>query len=73
MTTTGGLFIHRGVGQGRAFLAHRALSRQRKARFAEALANGATITAASKAAGVSQQYGSKLLAEMRRELGWQAQ
>lgn len=47
-------------------------SRQRLELFAEALAEGATISAAARHAGVCQQRGSAMLAEIRRGLGAQA-
>lgn len=72
MTT--GLFSHRTTGPGRAFLnARRAHARRQLRDFAEALAEGMSITAAAGSVGVSQQRGSKMLQQIRRELGWQAQ
>ncbi|WP_158010797.1 hypothetical protein [Tardibacter chloracetimidivorans] len=41
--------------------------------FAELLAQGDTITAASGRLSISRQRGGQLLAKLRRELGWQAQ
>lgn len=67
------LFSHRTTGPGRNFInAKRAQGRRTLNIFAEALANGATISAAAATAGVSQQRGSRMLQHMRRELGWQA-
>jgi len=69
-----GLFSHRTTGPGRSYLnARRARARVKLETFAEAPSEGCSVAAASARAGVSQPHGSKLLQQIRRELGWQAQ
>lgn len=68
-----GLFSHRTTGPGRNYLnARRAMARRRLTAFAEGLAETGNVTHAAIGAGVSQQRGSKMLQQLRRELGWQA-
>ena len=44
-------------------------ARKRIDQFAEMLAEGYTITAASRVLGITQQAGSKILKQIRHELG----
>ena len=46
--------------------------RKRMMQFSELLAEGYTVTAAARALNVSQQAGSKMLNDIRKELGPQA-
>lgn len=48
------------------------IDRERLANFAELIAEGVTLGAASKIIGVSAQRGSQLFKIIREELGWQA-
>lgn len=48
------------------------VDRERLDNFAELIAEGVTITAASKLLGISMQRGSQLFKRIREELGWQA-
>ena len=48
-------------------------TRRKLAKFAEAVANGASLTVAGKTVGIGQQAASKMFAKIRKELGWQAQ
>ncbi len=48
------------------------IDRDRLDNFADMIAEGVTITAASKSLGVSMQRGSQLFRRIREELGWQA-
>jgi energy-converting hydrogenase Eha subunit B len=67
------LFSHRRTGPSRAYLiARKAQGRATLNAFAEALAETGTVVAAARTAGISQQRGSQLLAQIRRELGRQA-
>lgn len=71
------LFAHRGcntrIGKRRLPVGERAASRRKLDTFAEAVANGASLSAAGRLVGVSQQMASKMFAKIREELGWQAQ
>lgn len=44
-------------------------ARKRRDQFAEMLAEGYTITAASRVLGITQQAGSNILKQIRQELG----
>lgn len=66
----GGQYNKPGIVKWRAYEA--AQRRKRINRFAELLAEGYTISGASRAMGVSQQNGSTMLAQIREELGPQA-
>lgn len=60
-------------GPGRQYLAARkAKSRAKLNAFAEALAEGCTISAAARQVGISQQSGSAYFRKIRLELGPQA-
>lgn len=48
------------------------IDRERLDNFAELVAEGTTLGAASKIVGVSPQRGSQLFKIIRDELGWQA-
>lgn len=48
------------------------IDRERLDNFAELIAEGLTITAASKIVGVTMQRGSQLFKRIRDDLGWQA-
>jgi hypothetical protein len=73
MTGTGGIFANRAINGGRHFMAaRRAAGRRKLNAFAEALSQDVTVKDAAASVGVSQQRGSQLLAQIRRELGWQA-
>lgn len=72
--SAGGLFVHRGHSGGRAFAVHRAKTGARTMRlFGDALAETGRVSSAAAMAGVSNARGYQLFAQMRRELGWQAQ
>ena len=49
------------------------LNRAQMAAIAEHVAEGASISAAGRAVGISQQRASQIFARIRAELGWQAQ
>lgn len=66
----GGQYNKPGIVKWRAYEA--AQRRKRINRFAELLAEGYTISGASRVMGVSQQNGSTMLAQIREELGPQA-
>lgn len=48
------------------------IDRERLDNLADLIAEGATITAASKVLGISLARGSQLFKRIRDELGWQA-
>lgn len=68
--TRGGQYNKPGIVKWRASEA--AQRRKRINQFADLLSKGYTISAASRAIGVSQQNGSTMLAQIRDELGPQA-
>jgi AmiR/NasT family two-component response regulator len=71
-----GLFIHRSHNGGRAFAVHRAqmqAARRREIdRFAENLAEGASIAGAAALIGKTVSWGERAFRDIRRGLGWQA-
>lgn len=60
------------IGKRRAPIANRAAARRALATFGDAIAEGASLTAAGRVIGVGQQRASQMFAQMRAELGWQA-
>jgi len=51
----------------------RAIGEQNRAQLAELVSEGYSVAAAGRTIGVSQQRSSQLWAQVRDELGWQAQ
>ncbi len=71
VSSGGGRYNKPGAVAWRAYNA--ALRKKRIIQFAELLAEGYSVSAAARKIGVSQQNGSTMLAQMRKELGPQAE